>query len=265
MHDDPSGRHGQEDDPKPEGNRFTRWAQADYDEAHVVRRLTRTRARTIRRAKRLHNSSAMVRTRQAGAIAAVAIIALVGLALLVIGMNDLHEARDLHNQAQAAWQSVTDMRQQDKNKDKDKDATAGTSKTARDARQPMDGSQADRQEAIAAVDPKERDAIAAITDLQNQAGSDIGERMKPWFPDVDQTRYQGFNISPLTAWNQGRTPCTWSGYPQSALNAGDGHVAFTCTSQDGHVVGMASALWHDGTFSDFDARIDGVGVEGTIQ
>lgn len=261
MSDDPSDRHNHEDDAKPEGNRFTRWAQADYDEAHVVHKLNRTRARTIRQAKRLHDSPAMTRTRQVSSIVVIAIIALVGLALLIMGINNLHEAQDLHAQAQAARQSITDMRQQDK----DRDTTTDTSKPTKDAQQSTDASQADRQEAITVVDPKERDAITTITDLQNQAGADIGERMKPWFPDVDQTRYQGFNISPLTAWNQGKTPCTWSGYPQSVFNAGDGHVAFACTSQDGHIIGMASALWHDGTFSDFDARIDGVGVEGAIQ
>lgn len=236
--------------------RLGAWARADYDEAGTVRRLTRASATAKRRLRRARDSDGGRRLRRWAPVAAVAALALAGAAMLAVGASSMAQASTTQAQTAAMRREASQLRSSagkatPKTEGKSGGGTGGTGDGGKT------GASVPAQDAVGEA---ERHAIQAATDAQNGAG-DPSAAMQALFPGVDRSRYQGFAISPLGRWNQGRTPCSWTGWPQDALGAGDHRVAFVCIAGDGHARGMASAVWTGSAFADFDARIDGVGAE----
>lgn len=232
--------------------RLGAWARADYDEAGTVRRLTRASATAKRRLRRARDSDGGRRLRRWAPVAAIAALALAGAAMLGVGASGLARASTMQAQTAAMRREASQLRRS-AGRPSPKAGNAGAP-----ARKDK-GGEAPAQ-AQDAVGEAERRAVQAATDAQNGPG-DPSAAMQALFPGVDRSRYQGFAISPLGRWNQGRTPCSWTGWPQDALGAGDHRVAFVCIAGDGHARGMASAVWTGLGFTDFDARINGVGAE----
>lgn len=230
--------------------RLGAWARADYDEAGTVRRLTRASATAKRRLRRARDSDGGRRLRRWAPVAAIAALALAGAAMLAVGASSMARASTTQAQTAAMRREASQLRSS-AGRPAPKGGDAGTP-----ARKDK-GGEAPAQDAVGEA---ERHAVQAATDAQNGPG-DPSAAMQDLFPGVDRSRYQGFAISPLGRWNQGRTPCSWTGWPQDALGAGDHRVAFVCIAGDGHARGMASAVWTGSGFTDFDARINGVGAE----